>query len=132
VGITTFFIYFTQAEVDWEKELRRIFRLMRDEVIGGWRKLHNEELHNLYSLPRLITRSMRYVRCIARMGEKRNMYRILSGKPQGKRPPRRPICRLMDNIKLYLRGTEWDGMAWAGLVKDREKWKPLVNTVMNP
>jgi hypothetical protein len=53
-------------------------------VIGGWRKLHNEELHNLYFLPRLITRSVSYVTHIAQMGEKRDMYRILFGNPQGK------------------------------------------------
>jgi hypothetical protein len=70
--------------------LRRIFGLERDEVTGHWRKLHNEELHNLYSSPNIIrminSRTMRLARGLARMGEKRNAYRILMGKPEGKRP----------------------------------------------
>jgi hypothetical protein len=70
--------------------LRRIFGLRRDEVTGDWRKLHNEELHNLYSSPNIITmiksRRMRWAGFVARMGEIGNAYRILVGKPEGKRP----------------------------------------------
>jgi hypothetical protein len=70
--------------------LRRIFGPKRDEVTGGWRTLHNEELHNLYSLPSTIrmikSRRMRWAGHVARMGEKRNAYRILVGKPEGMRP----------------------------------------------
>jgi hypothetical protein len=70
--------------------LRRIFGSRRDEVTGDWRKLHNEELHNLYSSPNIITviksRRMRWAGHVARMGAKRNAYRILVGKPEGKRP----------------------------------------------
>jgi hypothetical protein len=70
--------------------LRRIFGLRRDEVKGDWRKLHNEELHNLYSSPNIIrmikSRKMRWTGHVARMGETRNAYRILVGKPEGKRP----------------------------------------------
>jgi hypothetical protein len=70
--------------------LRRIFGPKRDEVIGGCRKLHNEECHKLYSLPSIIrmikSRSMRWEGHVARMGEKRNAYRISVGKPDGKRP----------------------------------------------
>jgi hypothetical protein len=76
--------------------LRRIFGLKRDEVTGGRRKLYNEELDNLYSSPSIIrmikTRRMRWAGHVARMKEKRNAYRILVGKPEGKRPlgsPRR-------------------------------------------
>jgi hypothetical protein len=67
--------------------LRRIFGLKRDELTGDWRKLHNEELHNLYSAPnRMInSRRMRWIGHVARMGEKRNAYRILVGNPEGKR-----------------------------------------------
>jgi hypothetical protein len=80
----------------------------RDEVTGGWRKLHNEELHNLYSSPsktRMIkSRRMRWAGQIARMGETRKSYRILVGKPEGKRPLGRPRRRWVDNIKMNLRG----------------------------
>jgi hypothetical protein len=87
--------------------LRRIFGPKRDEVMGDWRKLHNEELHNLYSSPNIIrmikSRKTRWAGHVARMGEKRNAYRILVGKPEGKRPLRRPRYRWMDNVKIDLR-----------------------------
>jgi hypothetical protein len=80
----------------------------RDEVTGGWRKLHNEELHNLYSSPSIIrvieSRRMRWVGYAARIGERRNAYRILVEKPEGKRPLGRPRRRWVDNIKIDLRG----------------------------
>jgi hypothetical protein len=70
--------------------LRRIFGPKRDEVTGEWRKLHNEELHNLYSSPDFIkqvkSRRMRWVGHVERMGEARKVYKILAGKPEGKRP----------------------------------------------
>jgi hypothetical protein len=68
---------------------------------------------------------------IARMGEKRNAYRILVGVPEGKRPLRRPRCRCMDNIKMDLREIGWDGMDWIDLAQNRNQWRALVNTVMN-
>jgi hypothetical protein len=81
-------------------ELRRMFGLKRDEVTGGWRKLHNEELHNLYLLPSIIrmikSRRVRWTGQAAQMGENAN--RILMGKPEGKRPLGRPRCRWVDNI----------------------------------
>jgi hypothetical protein len=64
------------------------------------------------------------------MGEKRNVYRILVGKPEGKRPLRRRRCRWVDNIKIELRGIGWGGMDWIGLAQDRDQWRALVNTVM--
>jgi hypothetical protein len=95
--------------------LRGIFGPKRDEVTGGWRKLHNEELHNLYSSPSIIrmikSRRMRWAGHVARMGEKRTAYRILVGKPEGKRPLGRPRRRWVDNIKMDLR----DRMGWWGL-----------------
>jgi hypothetical protein len=73
------------------------------EVMGGWIKLHNEELHDLYSLPSIIRiiklRTMRWLGHVVQMGEKRNVYRLLVGKPEGKRPLERPRCRWIDNIK---------------------------------
>jgi hypothetical protein len=84
--------------------LRRIFGPKRDEVTGEWRKLHNEELQNLYSSPNIIrtikSRRMRWAGHVARMGEKRNSYRILVEKPEGRRPLGRPRRRWMDNIKM--------------------------------
>jgi hypothetical protein len=86
--------------------LRRIFGPKRDEVTGSWRKLHNEELHNLYSSPSIIRmvkpRRMRLAGHVARMGEKRNAYMILVGMPEGKRPLGRPRRRWVDNVKWIL------------------------------
>jgi hypothetical protein len=65
------------------------------------------------------------------MGEKRNVCRILVGKPEGKRPLGRPRRRWVDNIKMYLREIEWDGEDWINLAQDRDQWRALVNTVMN-
>jgi hypothetical protein len=94
--------------------LRRIFGPKRNEVMGDWRKLHNEELHNLYSLPNIIRmikkRRMRWAGHVARMGEKRNACRIL-GKPEGKRPLGRPRRRWVDNIKIDLREIDWIELA---------------------
>jgi hypothetical protein len=65
------------------------------------------------------------------MGEKRNTYRILMGKPEGKRPLGRPRRRWVDNIKMDLGEIEWDGMDWIDLAQDRDQWRALVNTAMN-
>jgi hypothetical protein len=64
-------------------------------------------------------------------GENRNAYRILVRKPEGKRPPGRPRLRWVDNIKIDLRETGWDGMDWIDLAQDRDQWRALVNTVKN-
>jgi hypothetical protein len=86
--------------------LRRLFEPKRDGLMGGWRRLHNEELHDLYSLPSIIriikSRRIRWAGHVARMGEKRNMYMLLIGKPEGKRPLGRLGCRWIDNIKMDL------------------------------
>jgi hypothetical protein len=75
-----------------------------NEVTGDWRKLHNDELHSLYSSPSIIrmikSRRMRWAGHVARMAEKRNAYRIVVGKPEGKRPLGRPRRRWVDNIKM--------------------------------
>jgi hypothetical protein len=115
--------------------LRRIFGLMRDEVTGEWRKLHNEELHDLYSSPSIfriiMSRRMRWAGHVAQMGEKRNAYRLLVGKPEGKRPLGRPRHRCVDNIKMDLLEIGWGGVDWISLAQDRDKWRALVNAVMN-
>jgi hypothetical protein len=99
--------------------LRKIFGPKRDEVIGGWRKLHDEELHNLYCLPSIIkiikSRRMRWAGHVARMGEKRSAYEILVGKLEGKRPLGRPRHRWENNIKMDLREIGWGGMDWIDL-----------------
>jgi hypothetical protein len=91
--------------------LRRIFGTKRDEVTGEWRKLHNEELRDLYSSPSIIriikSRRMRWATHVARMGEKRNAYRLLVGKPEGKRPLGRPRSRWADNIRMDLGEVGW-------------------------
>jgi hypothetical protein len=115
--------------------LRRIFGSKRDGVTGGWRKLHNEELHNLYSSPSIIriikSRRMRWAGHVAQMGEKRNVYRLLVGKPEGMRPLGRPRRRWMGNIKMDLLEIGLNVVAWIGLVQDRYRWRALVNSVMN-
>jgi hypothetical protein len=115
--------------------LRRIFGPMRNGVMGGWRKLHNEELPNLYSSPSIIgiikSKRMRWVGHVARMGEKRNVYRLLVGKPEGRRPLGRPRSRWIDNIKMDLLGIGLNVVDWIGLAQDRYRWRALVNVVMN-
>jgi hypothetical protein len=77
------------------------------------------------------SRRMRWAGHLARMGEKRNAYRLLVEKPEGKRLLGRPRRRWVDNIKIYLREIGWDGMDWINLTQDRDQCKALVNTVMN-
>jgi hypothetical protein len=115
--------------------LRRIFGPKRDEVTGGWRKLHNEELHGLYSSPsivRVITaRWMRWAGHVARMRKVRGAYNILVGRPDGRRPLGRPRRRWEDNIKVDLREIGFGDMDWIHWAQDRDRWRALVNTVMN-
>jgi hypothetical protein len=115
--------------------LRRIFGPKRDEVTGEWRKLHNEELHILYSSPNIIrqikSRRMRWAGHVASMAEERNMYRVLMGKPKGKSPLGRPRRRWEDGIRMDLRKTGWVSVHWIHLAQDRDRWWALVNTVMN-
>jgi hypothetical protein len=99
--------------------LRRIFGAKRGEVTGEFRKLHNEELRDLYSSPSIIRiikkRRTRWAGHVARMREKRNAYRLLVGKPEGKRPLGRQRRRWVDNILGWIL-EKWDGMMWIGLV----------------
>jgi hypothetical protein len=117
------------------RELRRIFGPMRDEVTGEWGELHNEELRNLYSSPSIIriikSKRMRWAGHVARMGKKRNAYRLLLGKPEGDRPLGRPRRRWVDNIRMDLGEVGWGDVDWIGLAKDRNRWRALVNLVLN-
>jgi hypothetical protein len=115
--------------------LRRIFGLKRDEVTGEWRKLHNEELRDLYSSPSIIriikSLRMRWAGHVARVGEKTNVYRLLVGKPEGKRPLGRPRRRWVDNIRIDLGEVGWSDVDWIGLAQDRNRWRALVNSILN-
>jgi hypothetical protein len=94
--------------------LKKTFGPRRDEVTGGCKGLLNEELHNLYCLPSKIrmikSRRMKWAGHVVQLGEKRNTYRLLVGKPEGKRPLGRPRCRWVDNVKMNLGETEWGGI----------------------
>jgi hypothetical protein len=115
--------------------LRRIFGPKRDEVTGEWRKVHNEELHDLYSSPNIIrimkSRRMRWTGHVARMGEKRNVYRLFVGKSETRRPLGRPRRRWADKIRMDLVEVGWGDMDWIGLAQDRDRWRALVNSVLN-
>jgi hypothetical protein len=97
--------------------------------------LYNEELHNLYSSPSIIriieSRRMRWAEHVAQMGEKRNMYMLLEGKPEGKRPLGRPRSRWIDNIKMDLLEIGLSVVDWIHLGQDRYRCRALVNSVMN-
>jgi hypothetical protein len=115
--------------------LRRIFGPKRDEVVGEWRKLHNEVLNYLYSSPNTVqvikTRRMRWSGHVARMGEERGVYRVLVGKPEGKIPLGRPRRRWENNIRMNLQEVGCGVMDWIELAQDRDRWRALVNAVMN-
>jgi hypothetical protein len=114
---------------------RRIFGPKGNEVTGEWRKLHNEEHNDLQSSPNIIRmiklRGMRWAGHVARMGERRGVYTVLVGKPEGKRPLGRPKCRWEDNIKMDLQEVGCCGMDWIELDQDWKSWRALVNAVMN-
>jgi hypothetical protein len=115
--------------------LRKIFGSKRDEVTGEWRKLHNKELNNLYFSPNFVqvikSRRMRWAGHVARMGVGRGMYRVLVGKPEGRRTMGRPRRRWQDNIKMALREVGRGCVDWMKLAQDRDKWRALVSAVMN-
>jgi hypothetical protein len=114
--------------------LRRIFGPKREED-GSCRKLHNDELQSLYSSLKVVrvikSRRMRWARHVVRMGEGRGVYRVLVGRPEGKRLLGRPRRRWEDNIKMDLREIGIDVVNWIPLAKDRVQWRACVNTVMN-
>jgi hypothetical protein len=97
--------------------------------------LYNDELHSLYSSPTIVrvikSRRMRWAGRVTRIGEGRGVYRVLVGRPEGKRPLGRPRRRCEDNIKLDLREIGIDGANWIQLAQDRVQWRTCVNTVMN-
>jgi hypothetical protein len=110
--------------------LRRIFGLKRDEVTGGWIKLRNEKLLNLYSSPDIIG-VIKWTGHVTRKEEMRNAYKILVGKPAAKILLGRFRCRLDDNIQMDIREVGCEGVDWIHLAQNRDRWRALVNTVMN-
>jgi hypothetical protein len=117
------------------KVMRRIFGLRRNDVTGKWRKRHNEELNDLYCSPSVVwmtkSRRMRWAGHVARMGERRGVYRVLVGKHEGKRPLGRPRRRWEANIKMDVEEVVCGGMDWIELAQDRGRWRSLVHVVMN-
>ena len=118
----------------FENRVLRLFGPKRDKVTGEWRKLHNEELRDLYSLPNIVrvvkSRKMRWAGHVARMEEGRGAHRVLVGKPEEKGPLRRPRRRWEDNINMDLQEVGGGG-DWMELAQDRDRWRVFVNAVMN-
>jgi hypothetical protein len=118
----------------FENRVLRIFGPKREED-GSCRKLHNVELHGLYSSSNIVrvikSRRMRWAGHVARMGKGRGVYRVLVGRPECKGPLGRPRRRWEDNIKLHLRKTGIDGANWIRLTQDTVQFLAFVNTVMN-
>jgi len=115
--------------------LRTIFGPRKDEVTGDWRRLYNEELNDLYSSPNFVrvikSRRMRWAGYVARMGEERVVYRVLVGKPEGRRQLGIPRRRWADNIRMDLQEVGYGYMDWIGLTPNRDMWWTLVGSVMN-
>ena len=115
--------------------LRRICGPKKDGVTGEWRKLHNEELNDLYSSPNIVrvikSRRIRWVVHVAHMEGRRVVHKVFVVKREGKIPLRRPRCRWKDNIKMDFQEVGKGCGDWMELAKDRERWRALVSTVMN-
>jgi hypothetical protein len=115
--------------------LRRVFGPKRDELTGEWKKLHNEELSDLYFLPNIVrvvkSRRMRWAGHVARVGEGRGVYRVLVGKPERKRPSGGPRRKWEDNIKMDLHEVGGEYGDWMELAQDTDRRRALVSTVMN-
>ena len=114
----------------FENMVLRIFGLSKDEVTGEWKRLHNEEINDLYSSPNIVrvikSRRLRWAGHVERMCEERGVYRVLVGKPEGRRPRR----RWMGNIRMDLQEVGCGYMEWIGLARDRDRWRTLVSAVM--
>jgi len=115
--------------------LRRIFGSGTDGVTGEWRRWHNEELNDLYSSPNIVrvikSRRMTWAGHGARMGEERGVYRVLVGKPEGKRPLGRPRRRWVDNIRMDMQEVGCGYMDWIGLAQNRDRWRTIASALMN-
>jgi len=118
-----------------ENRVLRIFGPKRDEVTVEWRKLHNEERNDMYSSSNIVRwiklRRMRWAGHVARMGERKGVYRVLVGKPEGRRPLGRSRRRWEDNIKMDLQKAGIGGIDWIELALNRDRWRVLVHSAMN-
>ena len=111
--------------------LRRVLGSKKDELTGEWRKLHKEELRDLYPLPNIVrVVKSRRMRWAGHVGEGKVLHGVLVGKPEGKRPLGRPRRKWEDNIKMDLREVGGGG-DWMELAQDKDKWWAIVNTVRN-
>ena len=112
-----------------------IFGPKRDEN-GEWRRLHNEEIHNLYRLPNIVrlikSRRLRWAGNVARMEEGRSAFKILTGKPTGNRPLGRPRSRWEDNIRMDLEEIGINAGNWVDSAQDKYYWRALMNAALNP
>jgi hypothetical protein len=100
--------------------------------MGEWKKLHNEELNGLYSLPNIVrVIKLRWAEHVARTGEGRGVYRVLVGKPEGKRPLGRLRHRWEDNVRMELQEVGCGCEDWIGLAQDRDRWRALVSAARN-
>jgi len=115
--------------------LTRIFGPRTEEVTGELRRLHNEELNDLYSSPNIVRvikwRRMSWAGHVARMGEEMEVYRVLVGKPEGRRPLGRSRRKWVYNIRMDFQDVGCGYMDWIGLAQDRDRWRTLVSAVMN-
>ena len=115
--------------------LRRIFGPRKDEVTREWRRLHKEELNYLYSSPNSVwvikSRRMGWAGHVARVDAGEGVYRVLVGKPEGRRPLGRPKRRWVDNIRMDFQEVGCGYMDWIGLVQDSDRWRSLVSAVVN-
>jgi len=112
-----------------------MFGPKRDGVTGDWRRLHNEELNDMYCSPNIVrvikSRRMRWARYVGGMGKRRGVYRALVGKTERKRPLEKSRGKWEDNIKMDLQEVECRSMDWIELALDRDRWRAVVNAVMN-
>jgi hypothetical protein len=119
----------------FENKVLRIFGPKREEVTREWRKLRNEEFNDLYFPPNIFrmieSRKMRRAGHVARMGKRRGLYIVLVGKPEGKRLLWKPRRRWEENIKMDLQEVVCGCKDWIELAQDRNRWRALVNAVMN-
>jgi hypothetical protein len=114
-----------------KRVLRKIFGPKREEDVS-WRKLHNDQFHDLYSSLNIVrVIKSRWAGHVARMGTGRGAYRVLVGRPEGKRPLGRPRRRWEDKIKMDLREIGINVSNWIWLAQDRIQWRAFVNTVIN-
>jgi hypothetical protein len=119
----------SRMKVFQNRVMSRVFGSKRDDVTEEWKKLHNKELNDLYSLPNIVrvvkSRRMRWAGHGARMGEGRGVQRVSVGKPEGKRPFGRPRRRLEDNIKIDLQEVGGGCGDWMERAQDRDRWRTM-------